>query len=320
MNLAKTQRKQTKTILSPLRYPGSKRRLAKYIDEVLQANSLQPDLFIEIFAGGASVSLQLLNDCTVQQIGLVEKDPLVAAFWKVVFSKNDVDWLISQISEMEITVKKWQEFKNTVPVDQRTRALACLYLNRTSFSGILAPSSGPLGGHEQKSDYLIDCRFPRETLIKRIQQANALRDKVAFIWQADWAVGLKRIFQRQEGGKLPPNAFFYFDPPFYNKAKKLYNFYFNKSDHAKLRDAVVSLKQKWVLSYDYCDQVEELYAGNNSTHIEMLYSAAQNGGPRAAKEVILTNLPTVPINRKLWRTAEECRNGRSANNGSMNHT
>lgn len=304
------------TIISPLRYPGSKRRLAKYIDEMIRANNLQPDLFVEVFAGGASVSLQLLNDSTVQQVGLIEKDPLVAAFWKTVFSRNDVDWLIAQIEKMEITLEQWRKFKNTVPDDQRMRALACLYLNRTSFSGILAPSSGPLGGQSQKSDHPINCRFPRETLITRIRQANALRAKVAFVWQVDWAVGLKRIAHKQEEGKLPHNVLFYFDPPFFNKAERLYNFYFINDDHAQLRDAIIGLDHDWILSYDYCDRVEELYTDNVPTHIEMLYSAAQNGGQRAAKEVILTNLSVLPTNKKLWRTAEENGNGRSADNGS----
>jgi len=307
------------SIISPLRYPGSKRRLAKYINEMICANNLQPDLFVEVFAGGASLSLQLLRNETVQQIGLIEKDPLVAAFWKVVFSKDGADWLISRIKEMEVTLERWRELKNTVPRDQRERALACLYLNRTSFSGILAPSSGPLGGYEQQSDYLIDCRFTKDTIIKRIEQASALRNKVAFVWQVDWTDGLKRIVQRQEEGKLSQNAFFYFDPPFFNKAEKLYNYYFTNDDHTKLRDAIVNFEQNWVLSYDYCDKVEELYTNNPATHIELLYSAAQNGGQRKAKEVILTNLHTLPTNKRLWHTTKECSNGNSAQNDPMNH-
>lgn len=308
-----------KPIISPLRYPGSKRRLARYIDEMIHANGRQPDLFVELFAGGASVSLQLLENGTVKQVGLVEKDPLVAAFWKVVFSKDDVQWLITQVREIEVSLERWRELKNSVPDGLRERALACLYLNRTSFSGILAPSSGPLGGYEQTSDNPIDCRFPRETLITRLERANALREKVAFVWQVDWAEGLKRIAKKQGQGKLPPQTFFYIDPPFFNKAKKLYNFYFTDDDHVRLRDTIMGLAQDWVLSYDYCDQVEELYVHNPATHIEMLYSAAQNGGQRAAREVILTNLTTLPTDRKLWRTTEKSRNGCSASNGSVAH-
>jgi len=50
------------SILSPLRYLGAKRRLAGYVAEVLPLNLLCPKVFVEPFAGGASVSLQLLND------------------------------------------------------------------------------------------------------------------------------------------------------------------------------------------------------------------------------------------------------------------
>ncbi len=50
------------TILSPMRYPGSKRRLANYIAHTLELSDIEPRLFVEPFAGGASVALQLLND------------------------------------------------------------------------------------------------------------------------------------------------------------------------------------------------------------------------------------------------------------------
>lgn len=301
-------------ILSPLRYPGSKRRLARHIDELISVNDLRPDLFVETFAGGASVSLQLLEKSTVQKVGLIEKDPLVAAFWSVVFSKSDVNWLIDQIRTIDISLEKWRSFKETTPKDKKFRALACLFLNRTSFSGILAQSAGPLGGYTQTSQYPIDCRFPRETLIERIHQANALRDKVEFVWQVDWVVGLRRISERQKEGKLPQQIFFYFDPPFFNKAESLYNYYFTNKDHVKLRDAIIGLNQQWVLSYDYCKQVDELYSDNAQTHIEMLYSAAQNGGQRTAREVILTNLPKLPERIKLGQVDKNQTNANANNN------
>ena len=149
-------------ILSPLRYPGSKRRLASHIGELINVNGLQPNLFVETFAGGASVSLQLLEKATVCKVGLIEKDPLVAAFWQVVFSKTEVDWLIEQIRTIDISLEKWRSYKGSIPKDRKLRALVCLFLNRTSFSGILAPGAGPLGGYTQVSQYPINCRFPRE--------------------------------------------------------------------------------------------------------------------------------------------------------------
>lgn len=117
-------------ILSPLRYPGSKRRLAKYVGQALRLNGLQPDLMVEPFAGGASVALHLLNAGLVKKIGLMDLDPLISAFWQTVFF--DADWLVDQIENVNITLERWHEFKATIPSRRRERALACLFLNRTN--------------------------------------------------------------------------------------------------------------------------------------------------------------------------------------------
>lgn len=182
--------RQSASIVSPLRYPGSKRRLAGYIKQTLKLNGCHPALFVEPFAGGASVALQLLNDNVVERIGLIDLDPLISAFWKTVFF--DADWLIEQVETIEVTLEQWYKFKAAVPKQRRDRALVCLFLNRTSFSGILA-RAGPIGGYQQKSQYKIDCRFPRETLVKRIRQAEALKDRVAFVWNLHWKKGLSLI-------------------------------------------------------------------------------------------------------------------------------
>lgn len=69
--------KQT-TLQSPLRYPGGKRRLAAYIAEVLRAHKLRPKLFVEAFAGGASVSIAMLENDLVEAIALADLDDPVA--------------------------------------------------------------------------------------------------------------------------------------------------------------------------------------------------------------------------------------------------
>jgi DNA adenine methylase len=56
-----------RTVLSPLRYPGGKRWLVPYIAACLIENGLRPTLFVEPYAGGASVSLELSH------LGFVER-------------------------------------------------------------------------------------------------------------------------------------------------------------------------------------------------------------------------------------------------------
>ena len=122
-------------LLSPLRYPGSKRRLVQYLQATLDLNDLHPSLLVEPFAGGASVALQLLCDGLVDRIGLADVDPLITSFWECVFF--DTDWLVEVIDEIEVTLPRWESFRKLKPVTTRDRALKCLFLNRTSFSGIL---------------------------------------------------------------------------------------------------------------------------------------------------------------------------------------
>ncbi len=278
------------TITSPLRYPGSKRRLAEYIKQTLKQNGCHPDIFIEPFAGGASVALKLLNEDIVKQIGLIELDPLVADFWKTVFF--DTDWLVEQVKNIEITVEQWSLFKNSVYADRRERALACLFLNRTSFSGIIA-RAGPIGGYQQNSQYKIDCRFPRDTLIQRIRQAGSFRKRVAFVWRISWKQGISRIRRKQELGKLPnSNLLFYFDPPFFEKANQLYNYYFNNRRHKLLRNYILTLEDNWILSYDSPERVLELYGNDlSSANIDMRYSTGRCSNRRnEQKEIILSNL------------------------------
>lgn len=286
--------------LSPLRYPGSKRRLVSYIKRALVANGLRPSLYIEPFVGGASVALNLLQEGLVSQVVLSDRDPWIASFWRTVFW--DTDWLITRIKETPVTLDEWQRLKELRPQTTRQQAWACLFLNRTSFSGILRPEVGPLGGKRQDSPYKIDCRFPRHTLIERIRQIAAFRERIYAVWNLSWEEVFATIAERQKAGELPEDVFYYLDPPFFEKADVLYRYYFRRRDHERLRDALLELKQKWLLSYDSAEQVEALYGqaiassinGAKKSAVELLYSVSTLKERKRGKEVILSNLDILP--------------------------
>ena len=50
---------------SPLRYPGGKTQLTSYVKEILQINSIN-GTYIEPFAGGAGIAIDLLLSGTVK--------------------------------------------------------------------------------------------------------------------------------------------------------------------------------------------------------------------------------------------------------------
>lgn len=292
---------KTKTLISPLRYPGSKRSLFSFIKKTFEINKIHPSIFIEPFAGGASVALQMLQENLTDQIILVDVDPWITSFWQTVFF--DTDWLVEQIYSIDVTIEKWHELKGSNPTSTRDQALTCFFLNRTSFSGILEASVGPIGGKEQKSIYKIDCRFMRDTLSNRIRQASLFKERVHAIWNCSWIEGIRKVRSEQENGKVPRSGlFFYLDPPFFEEAYALYRFYFTEKDHLELRDYLLTLKDNWLLSYDSAEQVNLLYGEAISTgmngakqhNIELHYSLAQLPKRKRGKEVIITNLKVLP--------------------------
>jgi DNA adenine methylase len=294
--------------VSPLRYPGAKRRLSAYIAETLRLNGVRPRLFVEPFAGGASVSLELLQRDLVDEVALGERDPLVADFWRVLF--REPEWLIDQIEKIDVSVETWRDFKYGVHNSERERALACLYLNRTSFSGILNRRAGPIGGQKQKSEYSIGCRFSPRMLARRIRQAAALAGRVRFVHRGRWEGAISRA---KRSGLPGDSLFFYLDPPFYEKADRLYSFCFEEKDHVRLRDFLLKLRSRWFLSYDPAREIVALYGKRGFQkprqfrQVDLLYSVAAGSDLLRSRELIVTNLDRLPRRTRLWRSVSEWR-------------
>lgn len=211
---------------------------------------------------------------------------MVAAFWKTLFF--DTDWLIDSIESCEISLEEWNRLKSLKTTDRRTLAYQCLFLNRTSFSGILHPNAGPIGGQLQESSYSIDCRFNKATVIKRILKAASWKDRVEFVWNWSWRKGLQSITKHSK-----EDIFVYLDPPFYKKADKLYTHCFNSAEHIKLRDYLSTLQSPWLLSYDGHPDIEKLYADFNKSRVDIAYSTSDKGRRDVGKEIIVSSLPTL---------------------------
>src|SRR5262249_3692815 len=77
--------------LSPFRYPGGKSWLRPTMIRWLKSLPFRPRLFIEPFAGGASVGLAVAELDLADQVILIERDPSVAAVWKVALGSNCAD-------------------------------------------------------------------------------------------------------------------------------------------------------------------------------------------------------------------------------------
>lgn len=211
---------------SPLRYPGAKSGLANVISHLVTAATVklgQPELLVEPFAGGASTGLRLAGIGAVKHVLLADADPLVTRFWQVAAAESD--WLIDRMWNEPVTLERWDYWRTWHPahLDDREIAVKCLFLNRTTFSGILHGRAGPIGGRKQESAYKIDCRFNKEGLASRLRFVGDLyrTNRLVDVWCRDWKETLEEVPERYPG-LIPNKVVAYLDPPYMAKSQKLY--------------------------------------------------------------------------------------------------
>lgn len=286
--------------VSPLRYPGSKAFLVDYLDDLLQENGLSGCTLCEPFAGSAIVSLELLKRETINHAVLVERDPLIYAFWKSVFSYTEA--LLERLERIPITLETWENlstYRSTEIVDAAdlsenlvvTLGLAGLFLNRTSFSGIL--NAGPLGGKKQESRYTIGCRFNKERISAKIRSLADMSSRVT-VHFGDALVCLGELTKSHND-----NLFIYADPPYYCKGKNLYRYWYEYDDHRQLAEFMLSLEADWLVSYDDHEHIRELYRGAPGRwRVYIDYTAATLSRHRGS-ELLISNLPIPPESHRL---------------------
>lgn len=276
--------------LSPLRYPGGKALLASYISCVIEENFLTGCTFYEPYAGGASVSLDLLRLGFISKAVLVERDPLIYAFWRSVYEQTDR--LCAAVEAAPVTIETWRELQEVraekSPFTGRYSLLqlgvAGLFFNRTNFSGILG--AGPIGGEAQTSEYAIGCRFNKEKLAKQIRAASKYRDRVEVHYDDALHFMETRAEELSTGF-----GFVYVDPPYYAQGKKLYRYYYEDSDHAALAAHMTVQGYPWLASYDDHPRIRQLYSNNPIQPIYLDYKARST---RTAQELVISNLVIPP--------------------------
>ena len=285
------------SVISPLRYPGAKRQLVQVIERLITANLPPPRLFVEPFCGGATTTLRLLGAGVVEHAILADVDPLVASFWRT--AAFDANWLIQAMREESVTVARWDWWRRSRPRGRREQALKCLFLNRTTFSGILHGRAGPIGGRAQTSPYKIDCRFGIEGLARRITAVADLGSsgRLLDVWNCDWREALVRVRCRYPMLEQS-EVVYYFDPPYVDKAEWLYAWSFDSGEHSKLAQRLTADQSfRWLLSYDDHESIRTLYRGRvNQTllHISNRYTAAGSETRAVREELLVTNLPSIP--------------------------
>jgi DNA adenine methylase len=144
---------------TPLRYPGGKGILAAYIKRLMKTNRLLDGEYVEPYAGGAAIALELLFHEYVSRIHINDLSRLVYAFWLSVLEHTDE--FCQLVRDTPRTVDAWDKQKkvlaNEADHDALAVGFATFFLNRTNRSGIL--NGGIIGGRAQTGLWKINARY-----------------------------------------------------------------------------------------------------------------------------------------------------------------
>lgn len=280
------------TVKTPLRYPGGKQKIWHFIAEIIKKNGLEFGHYVEPYAGGAGVAMELLLNEIVSYIHLNDSCPAVFSFWHSVI--NEPEDLCRRIRCASLTVEEWTRQKNiyTHPQDysQVELGFAMFYLNRCNRSGII--TGGVIGGKNQDGPWKMDARFSRNDLITRIERIAL---KKQFIKIRNWDA---RKFLLTYVPKLPGKTLVYCDPPYFNKADRLYANYYNLQDHIRLARTIQNdIRVKWLVSYDDAPPIIEQYELRRKFTYSLQYNAAN--AYRGSEVFIFCDELVIPTESKV---------------------
>lgn len=253
---------------SPLRYPGGKGKLARFVKAVVRQNGLSDGRYVEPYAGGAAVAWELLLTGVVRRVSINDISKPVFAFWHSVL--NETDELCRLIQDRPLGIDEWDTqksiFRRSDEVDFLSLGFAFFYLNRTNRSGIL--NGGVIGGRDQTGKWKLDARFNRSQLVSRIQKIASFRSRIE-LTQLD---AIDFIKDNEE--KFGEKTLVYVDPPYLEKGRFLYYDAYRKEDHAAVANAISQLRNlNWIVSYDDVRPIHDLYSQSPWLQYTLNYSA-----------------------------------------------
>ncbi len=262
---------------SPLRYPGGKYKLRSYITEMVKINNCTT--YIEPFAGGSALSLELLYNDIVKKVIINDYDFSIYCFWESIL--NSTDEFIEKINQVNVNLDEWYVQKeireHMEDYSYLDIGFSTFFLNRTNRSGII-DKAGPIGGINQNGNYKIDCRFNKEELIKKIRKIASYKNKIS-LYNMEALDFIDEVILHTR------NSFTFFDPPYYAKGPGLYTNFYEHDNHQKLANHILNKmkNRKWIVTYDNIDKVKSMYHGIDSFEFELRYSLQNK---RAGSEVI----------------------------------
>jgi DNA adenine methylase len=242
---------------------GGKTRRAKRL-----AGLLPPaKCYVEIFGGSAAVlfakersPVEVYNDADGELVNL----------FKVV--RNRADELSEELRYLPTSRQMYRELLNGITNmgDSVLRATRYYFILKNSFA---AKPKGSFG-------YSRLVR-PRYSMLNDFLMWSERLNRV-YIENLDF----DRVIEKYDG----EGTVFFVDPP-YPGRERYYNGGFKPTDHLRLRDVLISVAGRWLLTYADAPEIRELYRPFNMFEEAVPYSASLDRGTRRppTTELVIAN-------------------------------
>lgn len=268
---------------SLLRYPGGKSKFFTVIIKALERfRHLQ---YREPFFGGGSVGLEVI--ARGQPAWINDVDRGIVCLWQA--TAQYPEQLKAAVMAFRPSLAEFDRLKSYFLSDPESPCdrdgivrMGCdkLALHRMSWSGA-GTMGGAYGGRMQTGRQQIDGRWNPERLCRRIDCLAPLMADVR-ITSLDYSALLLN-------DEIP--CLIYLDPPYYEDGARLYQHAFDHDQHVRLRDQLRDTAHQWVLSYDDCPQIRELYQFAHIREITVPYSLSVKD---SKKELLIERAPSCP--------------------------
>lgn len=273
---------------SPLRYPGGKAKLVKFMEYMIDQCGHRGGTYIEPFAGGAGIAIELLQRGVVNKIVINDYDKGIWSFWKAILTETER--FVDKIRTVPLTIEEWERQRD-ICLNKNQKysfelGFATFYMNRTNRSGII--KGGVIGGTDQTGKWKIDARFNRNNLIARIQSIAAMKKNIR-LYNKDINSFLEHYISLHAD-----NAMVYFDPPYFKKGKQLYMNFFELEDHKRIERAIQKyVNCDWIITYDDTPEIRKIYA----SYPTMLYDLSYSVSTKCTASELMVFKPDISIPR-----------------------
>jgi len=247
-----------------LRYPGGKSKLLSHITPHITEQIEQNENILnycEPFIGSGAVTYNILKKKNhIKKIILNDKDYTLSCLWNSILF--DFEELEEKILHYQPSVVDFFHFKEVLTRSEESLleenkvdlSLKKLAIHQMSYSGLGVRAGGPIGGKKQKSSYNISCRWSPKSIIKKFTRLRRTLLEYQISSNKVYCMDYKKIIK-----KANEHTIMYLDPPYYLKGRDMYACSFNDKDHEELAQALFHTKSKWILSYDDCEEIKDLY-------------------------------------------------------------